>query len=68
MALHDLNVLHDVSGVSGLLRIRLYTSTPRFVVRYQQLQAQVSQPNFEPPPGEVSEDGVGVTELSGEGD
>lgn len=66
-------MLHDVSGISGLLRMRLYTSTPRFIVRYQQLQAQVSQPNFElpageVPDGEVSGGGVGITGSSGEGD
>lgn len=58
-------MLHDVSGISGLLRVKLYTSTPRFIVQYQQLQAQVGQLNFEQPAGEVSEDGPTVAEEEG---
>jgi hypothetical protein len=45
--------------------VKLYTSTPRFIVQYQQLQAQVGQLNFEQPAGEVSEDGPTVAEEEG---
>ena len=52
VTLHDLNVLHDVSGIEGLLRMRLYTSTPRFITRYQYLQDEVSRLNLEPATGD----------------
>ncbi|KAF8965274.1 hypothetical protein BDZ97DRAFT_799283 [Flammula alnicola] len=55
VSLHDLNVLHDVSGINGLLRMRLYASAPRFITRYQHLQDEVSRLNLEPPVGEVGE-------------
>lgn len=47
VTLHDLNVLHDISGIDGLLRMRLYTSAPRFITRYQYLQDEVSRLNLE---------------------
>ncbi|KAF4614464.1 hypothetical protein D9613_002881 [Agrocybe pediades] len=43
VTLHDLNVLHDVSGIHGLLRMRLKSSLPRFITRYQYLQEHVSR-------------------------
>ncbi|KAF9484714.1 hypothetical protein BDN70DRAFT_989416 [Pholiota conissans] len=43
VTLHDLNVLHDVSGINGLLRIRLSAISPRFISRYQHLQSQISR-------------------------
>ncbi|KAH9484189.1 hypothetical protein JR316_0003669 [Psilocybe cubensis] len=48
VSIHDLNVLHDVSGIHGQLRMRLSASTPRFLTRYQYLQEHVSQLNLEP--------------------
>ncbi|KJA27083.1 hypothetical protein HYPSUDRAFT_52103 [Hypholoma sublateritium FD-334 SS-4] len=54
VTLHDLNVLHDVSGIEGLLRMRLYTSTPRFIARYQYLQDEVSRLNLEPAAGDAA--------------
>lgn len=54
VTLHDLNVLHDVSGIEGLLRMRLYSSTPRFITRYQYLQDEVSRLNLEPAAGDAA--------------
>lgn len=42
-------MLHDASGNNGPLRMRLSTSAPRFIVRYQQLQEHVSRLQLEPP-------------------
>lgn len=42
ISLHDLNVLHDGLNISGPLRLRVQ-ATPRFIVRYNTLQAQVAQ-------------------------
>ena len=50
VTLHDLNVLHDTSGIGGPLRARLYAPSIRFIVRYQQLQEHVSQLHLEQPP------------------
>ncbi|KAF5373041.1 hypothetical protein D9758_001727 [Tetrapyrgos nigripes] len=44
--LHDLNVLHDYSGISGPLRLRLQSVTPRFITRYRSLQEQLLQLNM----------------------
>ncbi|KAJ7771777.1 hypothetical protein B0H16DRAFT_195327 [Mycena metata] len=46
VTLHDLNVLHDGTDVSGPLRLRLRSVIPRFIHRYHQLQAQVSRLNL----------------------
>ncbi len=46
-------MLHDASGISGPLRMRLYPSTPRFIVRYQQLQEHVSRLQLELPSREI---------------
>ncbi|KAK0502799.1 hypothetical protein EDD18DRAFT_606925 [Armillaria luteobubalina] len=43
VTLHELNIIHDVSEISGPLRLRLHTVTPRFIVRYRQLQDQVAR-------------------------
>ena len=43
VTLHDLNILHDVSGLDGLLRIKLSQSLPRFIYRYQRLQEEVNR-------------------------
>ncbi|KAF9532364.1 hypothetical protein CPB83DRAFT_675368 [Crepidotus variabilis] len=48
VSLHDLNMLHDASGISGPLRIRLYVNSPRFIVRYHQLQEHVSRLQVDP--------------------
>ncbi|KDR81426.1 hypothetical protein GALMADRAFT_239315 [Galerina marginata CBS 339.88] len=67
VTLHDLNVLHDVSGISGLLRMRLYVSTPRFISRYQYLQEQVSRLNLELPSGEIPAEPISEPEAFHEG-
>lgn len=43
VTLHDLNILHDVSGLDGLLRIKLSQSLPRFIYRYKRLQEEVNR-------------------------
>ncbi|KAF8906011.1 hypothetical protein CPB84DRAFT_1844655 [Gymnopilus junonius] len=53
VSLHDLNVLHDGSGIGGLLRMRLSAVTPRFITRYQYLQEQVSRFHLEQLSGEA---------------
>ncbi|KAF8163122.1 hypothetical protein B0H34DRAFT_694191 [Crassisporium funariophilum] len=55
VSLHDLNVLHDASGIHGLLRMRLYTSTPRFIVRYHTLQEQIGRLNLDQQSATLSE-------------
>ncbi|KAJ7074324.1 hypothetical protein C8F01DRAFT_18215 [Mycena amicta] len=45
ISLHDLNVLHDASNISGPLRLRLNTVLPRFIVRYHALQANFARLN-----------------------
>lgn len=42
MTLHDLSILHDVSGLDGLLRIRL-SQSPRFIYRFKRLQEEVNR-------------------------
>ncbi|KDQ60606.1 hypothetical protein JAAARDRAFT_55334 [Jaapia argillacea MUCL 33604] len=46
VTLHDLNILHDGSGFSGPLRLRLVCTTPRFIVRYHEIQDQVARLNL----------------------
>ncbi|KAG5649909.1 hypothetical protein H0H81_001529, partial [Sphagnurus paluster] len=43
VSLHDLNILHDGLNKSGPLRLRLKTSTPRFMDRYHTLQEQIAR-------------------------
>nr|GAT52126.1 predicted protein [Mycena chlorophos] len=43
VSLHDLNVLHDASNISGPLRLRLNPVSPRFIVRYHALQAHIAR-------------------------
>jgi len=45
--LHDLNVLHDASGLSGPLRLRLQSTSPRFIVRFQTLKDQLARTGLE---------------------
>ena len=40
--MHDLNILHDATGIHGPLRLRLTASSPRFIVQYRHLQERVS--------------------------
>jgi len=54
VSLHDLNMLHDASGILGPLRTRLCTSSPRFIARYQQLQENVSRLQLEQASREIS--------------
>ncbi|KAH8829652.1 hypothetical protein DL96DRAFT_1599010 [Flagelloscypha sp. PMI_526] len=49
VSLHDLNVLHDGSGLSGPLRLRLYLLTPRFILRYRALEREVNTLLLEEP-------------------
>ncbi|KAJ7929296.1 hypothetical protein B0H13DRAFT_1964736 [Mycena leptocephala] len=46
VTLHDLNVLHDGSDITGPLRLRLRSVIPRFILRYHLLQDQVSRLNL----------------------
>lgn len=41
--MHDLNVLHDGSDLTGPLRIHLRSAIPRFILRYRLLQEQISR-------------------------
>ncbi|KAK0448269.1 uncharacterized protein EV420DRAFT_1275867 [Desarmillaria tabescens] len=43
VTLHELNIMHDAFEISGPLRLRLHTVTPRFILRYRQLQDQVAR-------------------------
>ncbi|KIK40751.1 hypothetical protein CY34DRAFT_251081 [Suillus luteus UH-Slu-Lm8-n1] len=43
ISLHDLNVLHDGSDLTGPLRIHLRSAIPRFILRYRLLQEQISR-------------------------
>ena len=43
MTLHDLNVLHDGADLSGPLRIRLRSVSPRFITRYNALRDQIAR-------------------------
>ncbi|PFH49101.1 hypothetical protein AMATHDRAFT_48975 [Amanita thiersii Skay4041] len=43
VSLHDLNMLHDGQGLSGLLRLRLRLDVPRFIIRFQQLHERVAR-------------------------
>ncbi|KAF7322683.1 hypothetical protein HMN09_00047100 [Mycena chlorophos] len=61
VSLHDLNVLHDASNISGPLRLRLNPVSPRFIVRYHALQAHIARLTMadvdaeeqEPLPGDI---------------
>ncbi|KAJ7756830.1 hypothetical protein DFH07DRAFT_919850 [Mycena maculata] len=46
VTLHDLNVLHDASNITGPLRLGLKLVVPRFILRYHLLQEQVSRLNL----------------------
>ncbi|KAJ7093167.1 hypothetical protein C8R44DRAFT_890935 [Mycena epipterygia] len=46
VTLHDLNVLHDGSDITGPLRLRLKSVIPRFILRYHLLQDQVARLNL----------------------
>ncbi|KAH8107161.1 hypothetical protein BXZ70DRAFT_916659 [Cristinia sonorae] len=43
VTIHELNVLHDASGLQGPLRMRLYALTPRFISRYYTLREQLTR-------------------------
>ncbi|KAG7452813.1 uncharacterized protein BT62DRAFT_1070532 [Guyanagaster necrorhizus] len=47
VTLHELNIIHDASDISGPLRLRLHTVSPRFVLRYRQLQDHVARLQLE---------------------
>ena len=42
MTFHDLNVIHDGIDLRGPLRLRLSSSSPRFITRYNALREQIS--------------------------
>ncbi|KAI0057102.1 hypothetical protein BV25DRAFT_1995146 [Artomyces pyxidatus] len=65
VSLHDLNVLHDGSDLTGPLRIRLRTITPRFIDRYHSLRDQIARLNFVDETG-VAYEGTGETEYHSE--
>ncbi|TBU66018.1 hypothetical protein BD310DRAFT_943503 [Dichomitus squalens] len=46
VTLHELNVIHDGSDLSGPLRLRLKIFSPRFATRYSMLRDQISRLNF----------------------
>ncbi|EGN96167.1 hypothetical protein SERLA73DRAFT_76157 [Serpula lacrymans var. lacrymans S7.3] len=46
VTLHDLNVLHDGSDITGPLRIQLRVAAPRFILRYHLLQDQIARINL----------------------
>ena len=46
VTLHELNVIHDGSDLSGPLRLRLKVFSPRFSTRYSMLRDQVSRLNL----------------------
>jgi hypothetical protein len=46
ITLHDLNVLHDGSDLSGSLRLQLQLTVPRFIIRYHMLRDQVARLNL----------------------
>ncbi|ETW85679.1 hypothetical protein HETIRDRAFT_457448 [Heterobasidion irregulare TC 32-1] len=46
VTLHDLNVLHDGSDLSGPLRLRLLSVVPRFIDRYRSLKDQIDRLNL----------------------
>ncbi|TBU32322.1 hypothetical protein BD311DRAFT_803919 [Dichomitus squalens] len=46
VTLHELNVIHDGSDLSGPLRLRLKVFSPRFATRYSMLRDQISRLNF----------------------
>jgi hypothetical protein len=46
VTLHDLNVLHDGSDLSGPLRLRLHVVVPRFILRYHMLRDQIARLNL----------------------
>ncbi|KAJ2931355.1 hypothetical protein H1R20_g5712, partial [Candolleomyces eurysporus] len=43
VSLHDLSLLHDTLGGTGPLRMQLQIQTPRFTLRYDQLQEHMHQ-------------------------
>lgn len=46
ITLHDLNILHDGSDLSGPLRLHLHIIIPRFILRYHMLRDQISRLNL----------------------
>ena len=55
VTLHDLNVLHDGSDLSGPLRLRLHVIVPRFIIRYHILRDQIARLNLVAEGGEEDE-------------
>lgn len=55
VTLHDLNVLHDGSDLSGPLRLHLHAAVPRFIFRYHMLRDQIARLNL------AAENGEGET-------
>jgi hypothetical protein len=53
VTLHDLNVLHDGSDLSGPLRLHLHVVVPRFILRYHMLRDQIARLNLVVDGGEI---------------
>ena len=66
VTLHDLNVLHDGSDLSGPLRLQLHLVVPRFIVRYHMLRDQISRLNLATEGGEEGEQVTGQQEHHNE--
>ncbi|KAF7796892.1 hypothetical protein EIP86_008077 [Pleurotus ostreatoroseus] len=47
VTIHELNVLHDGIDLRGPLRLRLTSSSPRFITRYHSLRDQIAQLTLE---------------------
>ncbi|KIM87614.1 hypothetical protein PILCRDRAFT_285428 [Piloderma croceum F 1598] len=58
ITLHDLNVLHDGSDLSGPLRLQLHLTVPRFIIRYHMLRDQVARLNLAAEEGEEGEQAI----------
>ncbi|EAU88387.2 hypothetical protein CC1G_05153 [Coprinopsis cinerea okayama7 len=63
VSLHDLSLLHD-SFHTGLLQLQLHMNTPRFAVRYQELQDQLQRLVHEDDPYAISESDPTVQETN----
>ncbi|TFY81233.1 hypothetical protein EWM64_g2780 [Hericium alpestre] len=56
VTLHDLNILHDGTDLTGPLRCRLRFIKPRFIERYHQLKDQIARLNVADEGGELYTD------------
>ncbi|EIN07710.1 hypothetical protein PUNSTDRAFT_39746, partial [Punctularia strigosozonata HHB-11173 SS5] len=47
ITLHELGVLHDGLALTGPLRLRLQSSSPRFIQRYHELRNHIARLNID---------------------